>query len=252
MNPTAVGALVLACTFSGALGGIWLRRVLPEPHLNSESSATVKLGVGLIATMTALVLGLVTASARGSFDAMSTAVRHAAADVLTLDRTLARYGPETADAREALYHLVEVRLETLWPQGSARALQLDVPDVRSAETIVARIQALAPHTDEQQSLQSRALNLGEALLGTRWVVSSAAGTSILVPFLAVLLFWLSITFASFGLFAPRNVTVIGTLFVCAVSVASAVFLILEMDGPFEGLIRVSPDPLRHTLAQMNR
>jgi hypothetical protein len=252
MNPTAFGILVLVCTFGGALSGIWLRGVLPEQHLSSESSATVKVGIGLIATMTALVLGLVTASARSSFDGMSTAVRDTASDILALDRTLARYGPESADAREALYDVVEVRLDTPWPESSSRAPQLDVPDVRRAETLVAQIQELAPQNDDQQWLRSRALNLGEALLEARWVVSSAAGTSVLVPFLAVLLFWLSITFTSFGLFAPRNSTVIGTLFVCAVSVGSAVFLILEMDGPFEGLIRVSPDALRYALAQMNQ
>jgi hypothetical protein len=252
MNPTAFGILVLLCTFGGALAGIWLRGVLPEHHLDSESSATVKVGIGLIATMSALVLGLVTASARSSFDVMNTAVQHTASDILALDRTLARYGSESAAAREGLYRLVEARLDTLWPQNSSRAPELDVPDVRSAETFVAGIQELAPQNADQQWLRSRALDLGEALLQARWVVSSAAGASVMVPFLAVLLFWLSVTFTSFGLFAPRNPTVIGTLFLCAVSVATAVFLILEMDGPFEGLIRVSPDPLRYALSQMSQ
>jgi hypothetical protein len=73
-----------------------------------------------------------------------------------------------------------------------------------------------------------------------------------VLFLVVLLFWLAITFASFGLLAPPNVTVISILFVCTLSVSAAVFLILEMDGPFEGFITVSPEPLRYALAHLNQ
>jgi hypothetical protein len=127
-----------------------------------------------------------------------------------------------------------------------------VPNVQSAETIASLIQSLSPQTDQQRWLRARAENLAEAALDARWLVSSSAGTTVLAPFLAALLFWLSITFVSFGLFAPRNFTVIGTLFVCSLSVAGAVFLVLEMDGPFEGLVRVSPQPVRYALEQMNR
>ena len=253
MNPTAIGMLVFACTFGGALAGIWLRAVLPEHHLSDESKDTVKVGIGLIATMTALVLGLVTASAKSSFDALDTAVKHTAADVLTLDRTLARYGSESREVREALYHAVERRLEMSWPQKSARASELEIPDMtRGAEGLVDRIRGLSPQNDNQRWLQSRALDLGEALLEARWVIFSGVGTSVPVPFLAVLLFWLTISFASFGLFAPRNATVIAVLFVCALSVAGAVFLILEMDGPLEGLIKISPDPLRYAYSRLNQ
>lgn len=123
---------------------------------------------------------------------------------------------------------------------------------RGAERVVERIRGLSPQNDNQRWLQSRALDLGEALLQARWVVFSSVGTSVPVPFLAVLLFWLTISFASFGLFAPRNATVIAVLFVCALSIAGAVFLILEMDGPFEGLIKISPDPLRYAYSRINQ
>jgi hypothetical protein len=252
VNPIAIGALVLVCTFGGALAGMWLRGVLPTQHLDAESTGTVKVGIGLIATMTALVLGLVTGAAKSSFDQMSTAIRNTATDLLALDRTLARYGPEGAEARNLLYHAVQVRLDAIWPQSSSQTVKLDVPDVGSAETLVARIQGLAPQNDEQRWLRSRALSLGEDMLEARWIASSGGGTTVLGPFLVALLFWLGLTFASFGLFAPRNVTVIATLFLCALSVAGAVFLVLEMDGPFEGVVKVSPQPLRYALAQMNQ
>ena len=78
------------------------------------------------------------------------------------------------------------------------------------------------------------------------------GSSVPLPFLVVLLFWLTLTFACFGLFAPRNATVITVLFVCALSVGGAVFLIAEMDGPFDGLLKVSAEPLRYTIAHLNQ
>ena len=252
MNPIAIGALVLVCTFGGALAGMWLRGVLPEPHLSAESSGTVKVGVGLIATMTALVLGLITGAAKSSFDQMNTAVRNTSIDLIALDRTLARFGPESAAARDVLYGTLQARVDAIWPQSSLRAVHLDVPDVHAAETLIARIQELAPQNDDQRWLRTRALNLGEDLLEARWLASTAAGSTVLAPFLTALLFWLSITFASFGLYAPRNATVIGTLFLCALSVAGAVFLVLEMDGPFEGVVKISPQPLRYALTQMNQ
>jgi hypothetical protein len=252
VNPIAIGALVLLCTFGGALAGMWLRGVLPKQHLDADSSGTVKVGIGLIATMTALVLGLVTGTAKSSFDQRNATIRNTSTDILALDRSLARYGTESAEARDLLYQAVQIRMDALWPQSSSQTVRLEVSDVHSAETIVARIQALAPQNDEQQWLRSRALSLGEDLLEARWLASSGGGTTVLGPFLVALLFWLSLTFASFGLFAPRNVTVIATLFLCALCVAGAVFLVLEMDGPFEGVVTVSPQPLRYALTQMNR
>lgn len=255
MNPTIVGTIVFACTLGGALVGNWLRTILPDHHLDDESRDTVKLGIGLIATMTALVLGLVTASAKSSFDAMDTAVKHTAMDVLTLDRLLARYGPETGEIRGALQHAVASRIDTMWPQNSSRPADLD--PIRSgaapgAERLADAVRALKPRDDSQRSLQSRAADLAEEILQARWLAFAGVGTSVPVPFLAILLFWLTITFASFGLFAPRNGTVLVVLFVCAVSVGSAVFLILELDGPFDGLLKVPADPLRYALTHLNR
>jgi hypothetical protein len=255
VTPTIAGVIVFACTFVGALLGHALRAVLPAHHLNEESRDTVKVGIGLIATMTALVLGLVTASAKSSFDAVDAEVKHAAMDILTLDRLLARYGPDTAEIRSALQHAVASRVGMIWPQDSSRPADLDPMRLgaeRGVERLADGIRGLTPRDDSQRALQSRALDLAEELLQARWLVFAGVETSVPLPFLGVLLFWLTITFASFGLLAPRNGTVLVVLFVCAVSVGSAVFLILELDGPFDGLLRVSADPLRYALTHMNQ
>ena len=252
MNPILIAAVVLAFTFGGALLGLWIRTKLPEHHVIDATKDTVKLGIGMVATMTALVLGLVTASAKNSFDSVDSAVKHTAIDLLTLDRLLARYGPEAAPTRAALKTAVGGKIEQLWPKDASKSPQVDpAPSGVALESLVDSIRTLTPQNDAQRRLQSRALDLGESLLTTRWLAVADQTTSIPFAFLVILLFWLLIIFASFGLFAPRNGTVVVVLFVCALSVAGAVFLVLEMDRPLEGLIKVSPDPLRFAHERMN-
>ena len=196
--------------------------------------------------------GLVTASAKSAFDALNTAVKHTAADVLTLDRTLARYGPESKTVRETLAQVIAQRLETTWPQHSSHVARRDHLEVtRGGEGLVKQIRSLAPQHENQRWLQAHAMALSEALLDARWVVVSSVGTSVPGPFLVVLVFWLTMIFVSFGLFAPRNATVIVALCVCALSVAGAIFLILEMDRPFAGLMTISPEPLRSAYSRIN-
>ncbi len=202
--------------------------------------------------MTALVLGLVTASAKSSFDDVNTAVKQFATQILSLDRALARYGSETGEIRKGLQRAVGARIDMIWPQDSSKPAGLDPMRAPGVEGLADAIRSLNPKDDSQRALQARALDLAEALLQARWLVIASAGASVPFPFLTVLLFWLTITFASFGLFAPRNAMVVTVLFVCALSVGSAVFLVLEMDGPFEGFLKVSADPLRAAHARLNQ
>jgi hypothetical protein len=235
--------------------GAWLRKALPGHHLDSDSRDTIKVSIGLIATMTALLLGLVTASAKSSFDTMDTAVKQTAIQILTLDRLLARYGPETNEIRKGLQHGVGTRVDMIWPQDSSKPANINpIPSgaASMAEAFADAVRALKPSNDTQRNLQSRAVDIGESLLQARWIVLAGAENSIPLPFLVILVFWLTIVFVSFGLFAPWNATVIAALFVCAISVATALFLVLEMESPFTGFIRVSPDPLRYALSSLGK
>jgi hypothetical protein len=251
--PTLVGTVVFACTFAGAVFGMWLRAVLPAHHVDSDSRDSIKMGVGLIATMTALVLGLITASAKSSYDNVDTAVRATAVDILTFDRLLARYGPETSGIRADLKQLVAQRVDAIWPAGSSRPAQLDSQrNLPTAESLIERIRQLAPHNPAQESIRGRALELAESLLKVRWLVAAEGHRTIPLPFLAILLLWLTLTFTSFGLFSPKNLTVLAVLLVCSLSVGSALFLVLEMDSPFDGLLRVSAEPMRYTLDHLDQ
>jgi hypothetical protein len=257
MTALTYAFITFVCTAGCAVLGTNIRTWLPEAHLNKESQDVIRLGMGLVATMTALLLGLVTAAAKGSFDAQDVAVKNAAAGLMTLDRLLARYGPETQPSRGLLRHAVADRLESMWPPNGARPIDLDLSRAPSAEPAPAeqfenQILALTPQTDTQRWLKAEALKLIEEVVRTRFRLLGSANGAVPRAMLTVVIFWLSMTFASFGLSAPRNATVITVLLISALSVAAAVFLILELDGPFEGLIRISSEPLRFALANLGR
>jgi hypothetical protein len=253
LNSALVGTITFACTFAGAMFGMWLRSALPEHHLDNDSRDSIKTGVGLIAAMSALVLGLVTASAKSSYDSVDTGVRSAAADILTLDRQLARYGPETSGIRATLKQLVAQRVEAIWPAEPGRQVQLDPQrNLRVGESLIEQMRALAPHGPTQDTIKSSALQLAESLLKVRWMAVTEGSRTIPLPFLVILLLWLTLTFTSFGLFSPKNPTVIAVLLVCALSIGSALFLVLEMDTPLDGWLKVSADPMRFTLSHLDQ
>jgi len=251
VSPMAIGWIVFALVFGSALLAMYAHSLLPAEHRRSDSKDVVKLGIALVATMSALVLSLLVASAKSAFDTRSNQLTQASADIVLLDRALARYGPETKDARAVLQRSVASIIERFWPAEGAKPITID-PGVSPVEALYDKIEALTPQTDAQRSMQSQALTLAADMARTRLLLFEHLGASIPVPFLVVLVFWLCIIFASFGLFAPRNSTVIAALCVSALSVAGAIFLILELDRSFEGLLQVSSAPLRAALAQLGR
>ncbi len=251
MSSIEVSGFVFACVFGGSLLGMSLRAVLPEHHLSAETRDTIKLGTGLIATMAALVLGLLIASAKSSFDAEKSGFTQMAANVVVLDRVLARYGPETKGARDMLRGALIRAIDQIWPSDSSHPPQLD-PSAARAEGVYYKIQALSPRNEAQRSLQAQALSIALSLGQSSWLTFEQEGRSIPMPFLVVLVFWITIIFVGFGLFAPRNATAIAILLVCALSVSSSIFLILELDTPFGGLIQISSDPMRNALAHLGQ
>jgi len=245
---------------------MFLRARLPEQHLSAESKDLVKLGMGLIGTMTALVLGLLIASAKNSFDTQRNGLAQLSANFILLDRALAHYGPETKEAREMLRASVADMLQHTWPQENPQAgtteakpdnPQSGQPATKTGtegryEGLYEKLQELTPKNDSQRALQAQALKTAADIAQTRWLLFTQKGSSIPTPFLVVMVCWLTLILGSFGLFAPPNATVFITLLVCALAVSSAVFLILELDRPFDGMIQISSAPLRAALAQLGR
>src|SRR5271168_771196 len=249
MSAVAVSLITLAFVFGGAVLGIFLRFRLPEDQVGGDSRDVVKLGMGLVGTIAALVLGLLIASAKGSYDTQSAELTDMSSKIVLLDRVLAHYGPESKEARDLLRAAVVRTLDRMGSKEQSGSSQSD-PSSSGAEVLYDKIQGLAAQNDGQRSIQAEALNIAISLGQSRWLMYEQRATSISIPLLAVLIFWLTIIFVSFGLFAPPNATVIATLFVTALSVSGAIFLILEMYTPYAGLIQISNAPLRAALAHL--
>ena len=253
MSYLTIALIVFGCVLFSALFSLFLRVILPEHHLSKDTRDVVMLTMGLIATMVALVLGLLIASAKGSFDLENTGIQQAAANIIKLDRALARYGPETKEIREKLQRLLALRIHQEWPEDGSAPKKVDTPEgTRASEDIVGAIHNLSPKTETQRELQSRAQQIALDLMGAHWLILVQAVNTVPPLFLVLLIFWLCILFAGFGLFAPRNATVIVAFVLCALAISSAIFLILEMNNPLGGMIKVSNLPLRYALSQLGQ
>jgi hypothetical protein len=243
MSPISTSLLVFLCVFGGALLGIALRSVLPEHHLSGETKDVVKGSIALIGTMSALVLGLLVGSAKGTYDTQKDELTSLSANVGLLDRVLRHYGPEAQEARRLLKEGVAETLRHISEGvGGATASQ--------GQAVYDAVLRLEPKNDIQRSLQSQAQSLLQSIGQARSLMLAQMGSSLSVTLLAVVVFWLTVNFVSFGLFAKPNPTATTALLVAALSVAGAILLILEMDQPYTGLIHISDAALRQVLAQM--
>ncbi len=241
---------MFACLSGAALLGMRVRAALPEHHLNPDTKDAVKFAMGLVATMAALVLGLLVASTKGAYDTKKSEVTQMAAKLVFLDRVLANYGSETAEARDLLRRSVGSAVNRMWPdRKSPQAAELD-PSESSGEAFFNSLQKLSPQNDVQRSLKSQAAQVATDVGQMRWLLFEQTETSISLPMLIILICWLAIIFMSAGLFAPPNATVIVALMLAALSVSGAIFLILELDMPFDGVIQISPGPMRNALIHL--
>ncbi len=246
MNTTFTAAIISGCLLAAVLVGMRLRRFLPEHHLNAETKDVVKLAMGLVATMSALLLGLLVSSAKGSYDTARTEVIQMAAKVTMLDRVLGLYGPDAAALRVQFHTALGAAIGQIWVQDSGPA----APDVHEGDALFAAIQSLEPRDDTQRALKAQASSLGVELAQLRTLLHAQSVASISRPLLIVVVLWLVIIFLSFGVLAPPNATAGTALVVSALAVTGAIFLILEMDRPFTGLIQISNEPLRNALKQV--
>ncbi len=251
MNPMVLVWIVFGCVFGVGLLAMRLRTALPEHHLSDETKDTVKIAMGLLATISALVLGLMVASAKSSYDAQKNDVVAAAAKFVMLDRMLAHYGPETIAPRALLRRSAEDMLERLWPGSASEPVQLD-PSISPGDSLYAAVQSLTPQNEAERAFKAEAMTKAVELGEMRWLLYEQSSRSISTTLLVVLVCWLAILFISFGLFAPANGTAIAALMVSELSASGALFLILELDQPFSGIIRISSEPVQIALAHLEK
>ena len=246
MSALILSGIIFVLTLCGIFLGTLLRRALPKHHLNSHAKDAVRLGAGLTATIAALVLGLLIAAAKGSFDTQTSQVRQITANLILLDNILAQYGPETRVIRGQIRTTIDPFADGLWREkkaGTTRPVETNA----AAERVYLEIHKLSPHDDLQRLVKTRAVQISNDLAQVRFLLFVESENLIAKPFLAVLALWLMIIFASFSLFSPLNGTVFTCLFLFALSAASAIFLIMELSRSFTGLMMISSVPLRKAL-----
>lgn len=253
MDAWATGLITLLFVLAGVILGLRLQRILPEHHLSADSQDVVKLVAGLLATLSALVLGLLIASSKSTFDALSDDLKHGAAKVIVIDRLLAQYGPEAKAARGLLKRYYSERVAQLFP-GEGREAKPGgaLVEAYSIEDFYWSVRLLTPKTDAQRAILARIERTVDEASEARWLAFEQAGSSTPPVFLAVLVSWLVMMFASFALFSPRHTTALVALFCGALAVATSVFLIEEMNQPLTGLIAIPSEPMRNALSVLGQ
>jgi hypothetical protein len=245
--------MVFGCTFSAAVLAMVIRARVPLHHLEGDSKDVVKLVMGLVATLTALVLGLLISSSHSAYDAQETELQQLSVHLYQLDRILAHFGPEAVPERDLLRRIVATDIARIWPtDGVAGAKYAPLAAQQEAEGLFDAIAGLSPKTDLQRLGQGRAVQLLGSIGETRRLLVEQAQGSLSWPFLLVLVSWLTVLFFGFGICGKLNATVLASLFAGSASVAAAILLILQMNQPYAGWMRLSSAPLQDALAQMGR
>jgi hypothetical protein len=251
MNTTLITAIVSACLLAAVWIGLWLRRYLPEHHVSPHSRDIVKLAMGLVATMSALLLGLLVNSARTSYDTTRIQVMQKASKYALLDRLLVIYGPRAAEVRGKLPALIEESTRRMWPDDA------DIPAQSKRATEMGNafyvaVLKLEPRDDTERALKAQAVSLTLELGQLVSLMQAESMSSISKPMLVVVVLWLVMIFLAFSLIAPPNATVNFSLIASALCAAGAIFLILELDQPFGGLMQISSEPMLNVLRQLGK
>jgi hypothetical protein len=217
MSNYVIGLISFAAIFGGAIIGRFAANRLPGHHLSSETQSVVTVCVAVIGTLSALVLGLMISAANSSFSKASDELRELSLQLIRMDRNLRRYGPEADDARAKLRLWAIAKTQELFPE-KGQSAPSSLTTIEKLESVQDALLVLTPKDERQKYLRTLCLTLSSTIIQARWALEQT-GNSIPIPFLVLLIFWLAIVFASFGLFAPANPTAIAALLLCSVAVA---------------------------------
>jgi hypothetical protein len=247
MDSITTSAIVYTCISGSVVCGMYLRYVLPNEHMSTDSRDAIKLSLGVMASIASVALGMLVASAKGFYDMQTAEVVELSDQAILLDRTLAHFGPEAMDTRDNLRASMVQALDRTWRAGGSR---LDPGPL--SNRLYDMILQLPARDDGKRGLKTQALTISMAVAHQHWLMHEQMLTPVPPTLLIILASWLSIIFLGFGLLSPRNATVTTSLFISALTVSGAFLLILEMYRPYQGLIQVPSAPVREAIAQIGR
>jgi len=253
MSAQLIAFIIFAFMFGGMALGSYLRLVLPDEHTQADSKDILMTAAATMGTLIALIIGLLVTSAKSTYDDTNASMTQAGARIITLDYYLSQYGPEAKELRVLLRQSTAAAIERIWPDEGAQGV-VWAKMVAADETaeLYNKIRELSPRNDGQKYLQTQALHIAADMMQTRWMLIEQSQINLPRMFLSVLSFWLIVLFVQFGLLAPQNRTAISAVFICALSMAGAIFLILELNHPLEGRIKISSAPMQKALALIGK
>src|ERR1700750_2654507 len=246
-NTVIIGLIAFAAILPGAFAGAELRERLPEHHLTDETKNLVSVSTAVVATVSALVLGLLISNANTSFTRLGGQVTALSAEILRLDHILRRYGADAEPARKVLLQYAQHKSADLFPDDRADVRLSNPSTYELLQRLEDALLAVKPANPRDQWWLAQAMTLAAKIGDTRWLIAQQVGQGTPKAFVDLLLYWLALLCASFGLFAPPNLTSAITLTLCALAVAGAVAMFLELEQGFGGLVRVSPEPMRQAV-----
>lgn len=251
MSAVDISLIAFGLILASIAIGLLVRSKLPEEHLSGDSKDVIRLATALIGTMSAVVLALLFASTRTSYEATNSNVSQLTARLIELDHVLREYGPEGQVLRPILREDVIAIVDSIWQDDTAgaRRTPTDVP-VTQEVAVLGKVRQLVPANPMQANLQVRALQIGNDLEKIRLTLLAQPPDSISRPFVTVLVLWLCFIFASFSMSSKPNATLVFVLVVCAVAASSAIYLILELGQPFDGLLQIPNNAVRDALATL--
>lgn len=253
MSSLLIAFIIFACMLSGIALGRYLRTVLPEHHRQADSKDILVTSAGMMATLIALIIGLLVSSANDSFNMTKASITQGGANIITIDYYLSRYGSEAEAVRVLLRQSLITGIERIWPNENPQVTDLaKIEAATETADVYNKISELLPLSNAQKYFKSQALKLSADMMQSRWLLIEQSQTNLPTVFLVILTCWLFILFTQFGLLAPPNLTAMSSLFVCALSISGAVFLILELNHPLEGSIKVSNTPLYKALSLIGK
>jgi hypothetical protein len=251
MSALTTSMAVAAFVFAGGMIGLHLHRLLSERQLSKETQDVIRLGTGMLSVLASLVLGLMIATANTSCTSTSTAVRAYAADLTALDQTLRDYGDEALAARREVRNYTTKLLNDVWTRQYYHPYMVEDREAGSIlEHVQESIRGLNPANHDQQWLADEGLRLSTSLLRERWLLIERTGPSVQPVMVVILVSWVAAIFVSFGMNAPRHATMHTVFLVLSLAIGSAMFLILEMDSPFDGVMQISGQPVETALEHM--
>ena len=241
-------SLVSLVLIVGSIGlGQRLRRQLPDHHLAGDSKEVIRLATALIGTMAAVVLALLFSSTRAAYEVTNHNVARLTAGIMELDTLLQEYGgADSQHLRQALRADVDRMIKGIWRDDAVATPAMLRPPSQQ-ESVPYRLRQLAPSNPLQSSLQSRALAVSTDLDQTRLTLFAQPPDSLAKPFIFVLVLWLCFIFASFSMSSHANSTLVVVLLACALAASTAIYLILELGQPFDGLLQIPNEALRTAL-----